>query len=88
MRRFFAVVALAFCLSGCSSSPRLDTTSDQTVDASLKQMQDQLIGTKDKRSLALALSALAKKDKTSRAEAYKDLNGLTAQEIIDRAGMK
>ena len=88
MRRIVALVVLALSLSGCSSAPRLDTSSEQAVDTSLKQMQDQLISTKDKRSFAVALSSLAIKGKSSRAEAYKDLNGLTAQQIMDRAGAK
>ena len=80
MLRIFAVVVLALSLSGCSSGPRLDTSSEQAVDASLKEMKTSLISTKDKRSLALALSSLAIKGKSTRVEAYKDLNGLTAKD--------
>jgi hypothetical protein len=94
------VIALALVLCGCDSSPRLDTSTDEAMMASIAKMNDGLSGAEREelsRSIAtLVAPRLAEKSKqsgfgpdsarVSQAELLRPYDGWTARQII--AGAK
>jgi hypothetical protein len=98
-RVFSLVLAFTTTLSGCDSSPRLDTTSDETMTASLEKMSAPLQPPQRAeltRSIAVLVAPrLAEASKPSpydpdspqrsQAELLRPYDGLTAEQIIAKA---
>jgi hypothetical protein len=92
-------VALALALCGCDSSPRLDTSTDETLMSSIAKMNDGLTAAEREeltKSIAtLVAPRLAERTKQSRfepdsargsqAELLRPYDGWTARQIIARA---
>jgi hypothetical protein len=96
MRKYvgwISVGALVLVLgSGCKGEPRLDATSDATIDASVKAMGDSLDDTKKMKLVGvmtvLSLPAIMKASfdrsapKPTKVTIFKPFHGMTADEII------
>jgi hypothetical protein len=96
-----SVFALNLVLCGCNSAPRLDTSSEAAIDASLEKMNAELTDEKRQeleRSIAILTLPRVNQNQTSitsaltadappisRTDVYQPLNGKTAEEIIQQA---
>jgi hypothetical protein len=93
-------LALTLTLGGCSSAPRLDTSSEEAIDASLARMNAELPSDEKRQELAQSIAVLTmsrtiqtgittalKPDSPtiSRTEVYQPLAGKTADQIIAEA---
>jgi hypothetical protein len=94
-----AAVSLIVVISGCSSAPRLDASSEEKLDASLEKMNAGL--TEEKRRELTQSIAILTASRTmptgittaltndaptvSRTEVYQPLEGKTADQIIAEA---
>jgi len=93
------VVGVALTLTGCDSSPRLETSSDEAMAASIEKMSAPLSLDKRQeltRSIAILVAPrLAEASRpaafaegaptTSQAELLRPFDGMTAEQLIARA---
>jgi len=93
------VIALTLALCGCDASPRLDTSTDEAMLASIAKMNDGLTGA-EREELAKSIAALVAPrlaerskqsginpdaERVSQAELLRPYDGWSASQIIARA---